>query len=257
MKWMGKISGADVLTVTNGLLGVLAITYILDREHVIACLLIYLAVVVDGLDGMFARKYGTPHEFGRFLDSISDAVSFCLAPALLIYNNFYDKSLGSAWVSMPNAIAVVACMFYASFGILRLARFAGKDYSERHFVGLPTPAAAVLAVSITLLWGRPDLNPFAVADMETFALAFTIIIAFLMISDVPYPNISGLLVVPTALVLFIASIPLIWYLLLRSAIDIPATEIEYIAVVFMLAYLALGPFMVLHKRRKKRQKRKR
>jgi CDP-diacylglycerol--serine O-phosphatidyltransferase len=252
MKWMSKISAADVLTVANGLLGVLAITYILDREHVIACLLIFIAVVVDGLDGMIARKYGSPHEFGRFLDSISDTVSFCLAPALLIYNNFYDKSLGSAWVSLPNAIAVVACMFYASFGILPLARFAGKDYSEKHFVGLPTPAAAVLAVSITLVWGRQDLNPFAIAEMETIALALTIIIAFLMISDVPYPNIKSWLVIPTGLVLFIASVPLIWYLILRNTINIPATEIEYLAVIFMLAYLVLGPFMVLHKRRKKR-----
>jgi hypothetical protein len=78
-----------------------------------------------------------------------------------------------------------------------------------------------------------------------------------MISDVPYPNIKGWLVVPTGVVLLIASIPLIWHLLLRNIIDIPATEIEYIAVIFMLAYLVLGPFMVLRKRGERRKKRKR
>ena len=252
MKWMSRISAADFLTVSNGILGVLAITYILDGEHLIASLLIFIAVAIDGLDGMVARKFGTPHEFGRFLDSISDAISFCIAPALLIYNNFYDRSLGSAWVSMPNAIAVITCMFYASFSILRLARFAGRDYSEKHFKGLPTPAAAILVVIITLLWGNPDVNPFASPEMQTLAIIMSIIISFLMVSDVPYPNIRGWFVMPAGLVLFIASIPVMWYLLWRTSINLPAAEIESLALVLLFIYIIFGPFLVLYKQRKRK-----
>ena len=254
MRWMSKISAADLLTVTNGLLGVLAITYILDGEHVIASLRIFFALIADGLDGMVARKFGTPHEFGRFLDSISDAVSFCLAPALLIYNKFYDNGLGSAWVSMPNAVAVIACMFYASFGILRLARFAGKDHSKAHFIGLPTPAAAILVISICMLWGREDLNPFAISYMPYAASLVTVIVSFIMVSDVPYPNVRGRLMAPASLVLLLASIPMIFHIILGDIDNFPATEIECITLVLISTYLVLGPFLVPRKKRKRSSK---
>jgi len=255
MKWLGRISAADVLTATNGLLGVLAITYILDGEHVIASLLICLAVVMDGLDGLVARRFGTPHEFGRFLDSISDVVSFCLTPALLIYNNFYDKSLGSAWVSMPNAVAMVACMFYAAFGILRLARFAGKDHSKNYFVGLPTPAAALLVVSLSMLWGREDLNPL-VLSYELYAVSFaTILISFIMVSDIPYPNIRGKLLVPAGSVLALASIPFIVLLLGVRADYLPLQNIELVVFILLLIYVIAGPIVGYNIKKQKRRKR--
>jgi CDP-diacylglycerol--serine O-phosphatidyltransferase len=254
MKWMSRISAADFLTVTNGLLGVLAITYILDGEHLIACLLILTAVAIDGLDGMVARRFGTPHEFGRFLDSISDAISFCMAPALLIYNNFYDQSLGSAWVSMPNAIAVITTMFYASFSILRLARFAGRDYSEKHFKGLPTPAAAVVVIILTLLWGNPEVNPFAYPEMQSLAIIMSIILSFLMVSDIPYPNIRGWMVIPAGLALLITSIPVILYQFLRTSIIVPAVEIESLALALLFSYIIFGPFLVKYNKSKRKRK---
>ncbi len=208
-----------------------------------------------GLGSAIARKFGTPHEFGRFLDSISDVVSFCLAPALLIYNNFYDKELGSAWVSMPNAVAVIACMFYASFGILRLARFAGKDHSKAHFVGLPTPAAAMLVISICMLWGREGLNPFAISYMPYAASLTTVIVSFIMVSDVPYPNVRGRSAVPAGLVLLLASIPLIFHIILGDIGNFPATEIECITLVLISTYLVFGPFLVPRQKRKKPSKR--
>lgn len=244
MKWLGRISAADLLTATNGFLGVLAITYILDGRHVIATLLIFLAVLVDGLDGMAARRFGSPHEFGRFLDSISDTVSFCLAPALMIYNNFYDKELGSAWTEMPNAIAVIACLIYATFGIFRLARFAGKDYAKKHFVGLPTPAAAVIIIIVCMLWGKAELNPFVIEESSLLAIVFTIVISVLMISDVPYPNVRGFLIPLTVGVIAMAIFPLIWFLYLSDFFGLPGQGMLILAFVFMILYLVTGPFIV-------------
>lgn len=244
MKWLGRISAADLLTATNGFLGVLAITYILDGKHVIATVLIFLAVLVDGMDGMAARRFGSPHEFGRFLDSISDTVSFCLAPALIIYSNFYDKTLGSAWTSLPNAVAVIACLIYATFGIFRLARFAGKDYRKKHFVGLPTPAAAVVLITVCMLWGKAELNPFIFEEWAMLAIVFTVVLSVLMISDVPYPNIRRGLIPLASAVIALAIVPLLWFLYLTDFIDIPGQEMLFLALVFMILYLITGPLIV-------------
>jgi CDP-diacylglycerol--serine O-phosphatidyltransferase len=252
VRWLGRISAADLLTASNGVLGVLAITYILDGRHVIATLLLFLAVLVDGLDGFVARRYGSPHDFGRFLDSISDAVSFCLAPALIIYNNFYDKALGSAWVSLPNAVAVIVCLFYASFGILRLARFAGKDYSRNQFLGLPTPAASIVVLALCMLWGNTDLNPLAAEEQASIVLLATIALSLLMVSNVPYPKIKGSLAAVSGAVILLASVPLIWLLCLEDHVDIPCRGIELAALVLMFAYVLIGPMLAHHQRRMKR-----
>ena len=252
MKWLGRISAADLLTVSNGILGVLAITYILDGKHVVATLLIFVAVILDGLDGIVARRFGSPHEFGRFLDSISDAVSFCLAPALIIYHNFYDKSLGSAWVYMPNAVAVVTCMFYASFGILRLARFAGKDYAKSHFLGLPTPAASVVVLTLCTLWGNPEYNPLVVDEQASFVLVITIMLSILMISSIPYPTVRRGLAGVSGGVILLASIPLIWQLTSDGQFEIPGRSIEFFAVALMFAYVVFGPLLAYYQSSKKR-----
>jgi CDP-diacylglycerol--serine O-phosphatidyltransferase len=240
MRWMRRISVADLLTLLNGALGILAITYILDGRHIIAAILIYFAIMADGLDGFVARKFGTPHEFGRFLDSISDTVSFCLAPALLVYNNFYDPELGSAWTSLPNATIVIACLLYASFGILRLARFAGKDYSKSSFIGLPTPAAAVFVISLSILWGAKNLNALSFEHLPYLVTFATIIISFLMISDIPYPHVRRWLVAPALVLLLLASLPLILEVTLEEN-PLPVIEIEYAALILMLAYIIFGP----------------
>jgi CDP-diacylglycerol--serine O-phosphatidyltransferase len=244
MRWMRRISAADLLTLLNGALGILAITYILDGRHIIAAILIYFAIMADGLDGFVARKFGTPHEFGRFLDSISDTVSFCLAPALLVYNNFYDPELGSAWTSLPNAVIVISCLLYASFGILRLARFAGKDYSKSSFIGLPTPASAVFVISLSILWGETNLNALNFEYLAFMVALLTIVVSLLMISDIPYPHVRRWLVAPALVLLSLACVPLILEVALEDN-PLPVIEIEYAALGLLLAYIIFGPIIEL------------
>ena len=263
MRWLSKISSADLLTLLNGLLGTLAITYILDERYVFAAMLIFMAVVVDGMDGMAARKFKKKHDFGRFLDSISDAVSFCLAPGILIYSNFFNDNLGSAWESIPNALCVIASVLFVGFGLLRLARFAGKDFKFPGFLGLPTPAAALIAIVLCLLWGNPDLNPFYLS-YELYPVNLAAIgLALLMVSEVPYPKIEGRVAKAAGTVLALGILVMGLYVI-ETDLEMPYTEIFLVMLVLLCGYLVIGPIYQLtrpdytkpEKRRKRRLGRK-
>jgi CDP-diacylglycerol--serine O-phosphatidyltransferase len=263
MRWLGKITSADMLTLLNGLLGMLAITYVLDGEHVFAAVLIFMAVIVDGMDGMAARKFKKKHDFGRFLDSISDAVSFCLAPGILIYSNYYDKALGSAWGSFPNALAVAGSVMFVGFGLLRLARFAGRDFKGSGFRGLPTPAAAMAAVVLCLLWGNPAFSPLSVGYALHAVIAAVIGISLLMVSEMPYPKVSGklALVVGTILAAFILVMGLY---VIESGLEMPFTELLLILLAMLGGFIIAGPvyevarpgYVKPEKRRRRKLKRR-
>ena len=254
---MGKISAADMVTLLNGLSGLLAITYILDGEMVIASCLIVLAIVFDGLDGAVARRFGSSHEFGRFLDSISDSISFCFAPALLVYGNLYDKDLGTAWGNMPNALAVIATMFLGSFGILRLARFSSKDFKQSHFLGFPTPAMALGVVLTCSLFGLEGSNPLSQGFEPDLIFIISMVLAFLMVSDVPYPKMNRAFFILSGLTGLLTSLPM-----LLVVFGIPLFSIETLSSIQMLAlmpflgYLVGGPFIVNFTRYKRRKARK-
>ena len=240
MHWLSKITSADLLTLVNGLLGMLAITYILDGRHVFAGMLIFAAVIVDGMDGIAARRFRKKHDFGRFLDSISDAISFCLAPGILIYSNFYDKSLGSAWASVPNAAAVLGSVMFVGFGLLRLARFAGKDYRFSGFRGLPTPAAAMIIILVCLLWGNISFNPFSVGYQPYPVVAAAMGLALVMVSDIPYPKVTGrgALAAGTALALGALIMGLH---IIEPTLSLPYAEALILLLGLMAGYLVGGP----------------
>jgi len=189
-----KLSAADLVTLANALLGFLAITYVVDGRYALAGLLVFVAIILDGLDGALARRFGTGHQFGRYLDSFAASVSFCFAPATLIYTVTYDISRGPAWVSWENGLAVVIPTFYVCMGLLRLARFAEEGYQKPYFEGLPTPAAAYLAVTVYLLLGRG-------AALELGSqLSLLIVVAFAggsMMTSLKYPKLQRSLVAPS------------------------------------------------------------
>lgn len=263
MRWLSKITSADMLTLINGLLGTLAITYILDDKHVFAVLLIFMAVIVDGMDGMAARRFRKKHDFGRFLDSISDAVSFCLAPGILIYSNFYDKTLGSAWSSMPNALGVIASVLFVGFGLLRLARFAGKDFLITGFRGLPTPAAAMMAAIPCLLWGNTDLSPFSMSYEIYPVIGWIICLSVIMVSDIPYPKISGRAAMGVGTIVAVGILILGLYVI-EVDLVLPYREALIVLFALLMGYLVGGPIYEVtrpdysrpKKRRKKRLARK-
>ena len=147
-----------------------------------AAVAIFVAMVLDGIDGRIARLTNTQSAFGAEYDSLSDMVSFGIGPALVIYQ----------WglVGMGK-LGWLAAFFYAAATALRLARFNTQveTADKKYFQGLPCPLAA--AVVAGLVWFSTDYG-LTGAQMMPAAFAVTIIAGSLMVSNVRYYSFKEL-----------------------------------------------------------------
>ncbi|MCL6446156.1 MAG: CDP-diacylglycerol--serine O-phosphatidyltransferase, partial [Alicyclobacillus sp.] len=162
----------SLLTVGNLVLGFLALLLATQGQGSRAALLVVLGMALDGLDGRAARWLHAESQFGKELDSLSDIVTFGVAPALIMY---YEVLRSLGWVGVLLAVLFPVC------GALRLARFNIQKTSSHYFVGLPITAAGGVLATMTLYKGL--LEP---AD-AILPLAM-LVLALLMISRVRYPN---------------------------------------------------------------------
>jgi len=151
-----------------------------------AAVAVLVAGVLDGLDGRIARLTNTATDFGVQYDSLSDMVSFGLAPAIVMYTWALRPlaELGSFWAKLGWAAAFV----YAACAALRLARFntqAGVA-DKRYFQGLASPPAA--GILMALVWTFDDLgiSPAQHTTIAMIALGLTVSVALLMVSNVRY-----------------------------------------------------------------------
>lgn len=201
-----KFQIADSITIANVFVGILAVMYILDGACRIASALILIAILLDGIDGKVARAQRKKHEFGRYIDSVSDSISFCLAPAVLLYKSYYVLERGSAFYDFQNAIVVLVIALIVLFGMLRLARFAYRKEDEmNYFIGLPTPAFALLTVVLyslfNTIWILPlisissllMISPFRYPKMESklYAISGVVAVLFSLLAIV-YNNLLGI-----------------------------------------------------------------
>jgi CDP-diacylglycerol--serine O-phosphatidyltransferase len=167
----------SLFTIGNLFLGFWAIVRTLHEQYAEAAPLIFWAILLDVLDGRIARMTGTTSEFGAELDSLSDVVSFGVAPALLAYSWGFH--------TLPRVGWLVAFLFVVC-GALRLARFNVQKSSVdgRYFVGLPIPAAAAPVAALV------NVSPLRV-DEKTHAvvwLSLLIVLSFLMVSTFRYTS---------------------------------------------------------------------
>ncbi len=148
-----------------------------------AAVAIFIAMVMDGLDGRVARLTHTQSAFGAEYDSLSDMVSFGVAPALILY----------VWALKPmGKLGWIAAFIYCSGAALRLARFNTKldESDKRYFQGLPSPAAAALLAG--LVWVAHDNGVsgsdvlFGHLQMKWVAFFFTLFAGLTMVSDLRY-----------------------------------------------------------------------
>ena len=181
-------------TLFNLWCGIFAIVLASRKEFSSASLWVVLGGIADALDGRVARATGTGSRFGEELDSLVDAISFGLAPAMIMY--FAVLSQGT-WMWLFVA-------FYTSCAVMRLARFnveqAGRQ--KTHFHGLPSPAAGLTLAtyywfSQTSLYNETIIlftDSKTLADLPWHAIlpALMAILAALMISDVPYPAVPSI-----------------------------------------------------------------
>jgi len=244
MSTWSRVSPADLFTLANGALGFVAITYILDRKFIGATGLLLLSMIMDGLDGYMARRFGSRHGRGQVLDSISDSISFVFAPALLVY-----AELHGAHSALENGVVLMASVSFLATGLFRLARFSAGGYQLPHFVGMPAPAGALVIMLLCLLFGASSgfelpRYYFTFQELPPLIIATTFLVSFLMVSEVRYPKMQDRMAIAAAAGLLLAILPFIAGLalvtdqLLYTAFSRTATSI---ALALTLVYVLGGP----------------
>lgn len=221
---------ADWFSLLNGFFGFMSIALAAYGRYQEAFILIVVGVLLDGVDGGLSRLGFGGGRLGGKLDSASDLVTFCVAPAFLLYHSFSGRPFvpdlpspaGLSPAFTATALVLGACVLYFLTGMLRLARFDYLKGGERHdyFIGVTTPGAATVLASLALLqW---DLFPSLLLVGAT---------SFLMVSRVRLPKVRGPLVIPA-------------FLALAAAIVLtPQRPLvgPVILLVCFLFYLLLGP----------------
>ncbi|MEK7737963.1 MAG: CDP-diacylglycerol--serine O-phosphatidyltransferase [Pseudomonadota bacterium] len=156
--------------------GFYAIVQAMNVRFESAAVAIFIAMVLDGLDGRVARLTHTQSAFGAEYDSLSDMVSFGAAPSLVVYE-WALKGMGK--------LGWIAAFIYCAGAALRLARFNTNIdvVDKRYFQGLPSPAAAALVAG--LVWVMLDLG-YSGEDARWYACILTIFAGVTMVSNIPY-----------------------------------------------------------------------
>ena len=175
------------ITILSLCCGLTSIKYSINEEWKIAIYLIIFASVFDFFDGWFARKLKGGSNFGAELDSLSDFISFGVAPSLLIYY----------WSLIElNSLGWSVALFYVSCSALRLARFTADIYltnkpidSKLYFVGVPSPAAAGLSLLPLFIFFEYNLDIIRNAYVNLIILSM---IGFLMVSKIPTISLKAI-----------------------------------------------------------------
>lgn len=191
------MSPADMITLLNVLCGIMAIMYSIEGGSAfrIAMVLILAGVIFDGIDGPAARRFGSSHKFGKWLDSFADAITFCIAPGFLLYNLFKMKD-GDGLERIQSVMAMIGAFAIAILGTLRLARFSISGYRFPDFIGMPTPAMAILSVSFcgVYYWsGETGWMSEAWTKVIGIAIPSVLIVgALAMVADIRFRRFRGM-----------------------------------------------------------------
>jgi CDP-diacylglycerol---serine O-phosphatidyltransferase len=173
----------NALTIINLLCGTLAIVNIFEGHPLLSVYLLMVAAVADVLDGLFAKILKATSEFGKQLDSLSDLVSFGVAPAVFMYT--MAKASAQSGESELVGILIYTTFFIAVFAALRLARFNIDTSKSIDFRGLPVPANALFVISVWLVFQHVAPGSFIIKFYTpAFFIALTLLLSYLMISNI-------------------------------------------------------------------------
>ena len=218
--------------------GFYAITAAINGRFETAAIAMFIAMVLDGLDGRVARLTNTQREFGVQYDSLSDMVSFGVAPAVVMYL-WTLSSLGQA--------GLFAAFVHMAGGALRLARFNTQVEvaDKRYFQGLPSPAAA--AILAGGLWFCIE-NGYDVENFKYLVLVTTIATGLLMVSNFRYSSFKE--------IDFKNRVPFIVAIIVMLVISFVMAQPQRMLFLVSVAYAISGPLITLIMRKRKLQGRK-
>ena len=229
----------NILTLGGVCLGISAIKFSIDGNFSLAVIFILFAAILDTLDGRVARLIKGTSDFGKELDSLTDFVSFGIAPVLILYFwelNNYGK-LG--W-----AIALI----YSVCCVLRLARFNltknenDHEWKNNFFEGVPSPAGGLLILT-PLIYELTELN-FNL-NIKSLTPFLTVLIALLLVSKIPTPSLKKISISSKTTVFLLLSAGIIFIALLFYTFET--------LLIFSLAYLFSIPVSVFIYRKQLRK----
>jgi len=229
----------NLLTTSALFAGFYAIIAAINGSFEAGAIAIFFAMILDGMDGRIARMTNTQTDFGVQYDSLSDLISFGLAPALLIYQ-WSLFNLGKLGWS--------AAFIYTAAAALRLARFntqAGIE-DKRYFQGLASPAAAALIAGTVWLGHDYGLSNERIAVI--FTLPVTVITGILMVSNVRYHSFKQIDLK--------GKVPFIAVMILVLVFFLFSSNPPLVLTSAALAYACSGPVFTLVMLRKHRASRK-
>ena len=232
----------NLFTTANLFAGFFSIISAVNGKFEIAAITVFVAMVLDSLDGRVARLTNTQSAFGAEYDSLSDMVAFGLAPALLAYE-WALSGLGN--------VGLAVSFIYVACAALRLARFntqIGK-VDSRYFIGLASPAAAgVVAGTVWAVWLLGEKSGVVGQDMPLpVVMLFALLVAaagLLMVSNFKYSSFKDLDLK--------GRVPFVVILAVVLGIAVLATDPARVLLFVFLAYAASGPVQYLLRLRRTR-----
>jgi CDP-diacylglycerol---serine O-phosphatidyltransferase len=218
--------------------GYYAITSAIGGRYETAVIAIFIAMILDGLDGRVARLTNTQSEFGVQYDSLSDMTSFAIAPALVMYLWAF-ASFGKA--------GLFAAFVHLAGGALRLARFNAQvgTADKRYFQGLPSPAAA--AIIAGFIWICLE-HRYDIDVVKYPAIVLTISTGLLMVSNFRYSSFKE--------IDFRGKVPFFVAISVMLAIAFVMAQPETMLFLLFLGYAVSGPIVTLVMRKRRLQGRK-
>ena len=229
----------NMLTLIGVCIGLTSIRFALDGKFEFAIIAIILAAVIDGLDGRIARLIKATSKVGKELDSLTDMISFGVAPAFIMY--FWKlNTLGRfGWL---------LCLIYVICVALRLARFninsnQNPSWKDNFFEGVPSPAGGILVLT-PLIISLSSVDGFKV-NYSIIVPAFFIITSLLLISKFPSYSFKKIVIQRKATIFLLFGIVLFFGILLIYPFDIIALS--------AIIYLAILPISYFHFNKLKKQ----
>lgn len=213
---------SDVISLLNMSCGFLSIVSSINHDFELAALLMIFAIMFDSVDGWVARKTNRQDTlgFGKNIDSLSDAVSFGVAPAIFVYSTINTTSTIVQTIVLLVSLLIVIC------GVLRLTRYnvIADKIDTKDFIGFPIPGIAFLLATFYL---SGLYNPY-------LALLLSVIVSLIMISTIIYPKFDNIPVLAISVVLIILLI--LPFKLMLFAVNVPAL----LLLLFCLYYLIIN-----------------
>ncbi|MDH5766568.1 MAG: CDP-diacylglycerol--serine O-phosphatidyltransferase [Gammaproteobacteria bacterium] len=205
-----------------------------------AAIAIFIAMLLDGIDGRVARLTNTQSAFGAEYDSLADMVSFGLAPALVMYEWSLSSMVDLGW--QWGKLGWLAAFIYTACAALRLARFNTQVglADKRYFQGLPSPSAA--AVLMGLVWVMVDAGVKG-SDLAIPVFFLTILTGILMVSNIFFYSFKE--------INFKGKVPFVTILVVVLALALASIDPPKILFAIFFVYSLSGPVLSVVRRLRK------